>query len=52
MANFEVRIRIAQSLAEIHADAWNNCAGGYTPRPSVKEVDEVEVTARDNSSTE
>ncbi|MGB7671125.1 MAG: peptidogalycan biosysnthesis protein, partial [Pseudolabrys sp.] len=52
MANFEVRIRIAQSLAEIHADAWNNCACGYTPRPSVEEVDEVEVTARDNSSTE
>ena len=26
MTNFEVRIRIAQSLAEIQAGAWNNCA--------------------------
>ena len=27
MTNLEVRIRIAQSLAEVRAGAWNNCAG-------------------------
>jgi uncharacterized protein len=53
MTNLEVRIRIAQSLAEVSAAAWNNCAGaGYTSGQSVKAVHEAEPTAVDNSSTE
>jgi predicted N-acyltransferase len=53
MTNLEVRIRIAQSLAEVSAAAWNNCAGaGYASGQSVKAVHEAEPTAVDNSSTE
>ena len=53
MTNLEVRIRIAQSLAEVSAAAWNNCAGaGYTSGQSVKAVHEAEPTAVDNSCTE
>jgi predicted N-acyltransferase len=51
MTNLEVRIRIAQSLAEVSAGAWNNCAG-CTSGLSVKAVHEVEFTGVDNSSTE
>jgi hypothetical protein len=43
MTNLEVRIRIAQSLAEVSAGAWNNCAG-CTSGLSVKAVHEVEFT--------
>jgi uncharacterized protein len=51
MTNLEVRIRIAQSLAEVRDRDWNNCAG-YTSGLSVKAVHEAELTAVDNSSTE
>ena len=51
MTNLEVSIRIAQSLAEVSAAAWNNCAG-YTSRRPVKAVHEAELTSVDNSSTE
>jgi len=51
MTNLEVSIRIAQSLAEVSAAAWNKCAG-YTSRRPVKAVHEAELTSVDNSSTE
>jgi uncharacterized protein len=51
MTNLEVRIRIAQSLAEVSDRDWNNCAG-YTAGFPVKAVHEAELTAVDNSSTE
>ena len=51
MTNLEVRIRIAQSLAEVSAGAWNSCAG-CTSGLAVKAVHEVEFTGVDNSSTE
>jgi len=51
MTNLEVRIRIAQSLAEVRDRDWNNCAG-YTSGFPVKAVHEAELTAVDNSSTE
>ena len=51
MTNLEVRIRIAQSLAEVRDRDWNNCAG-YTYGFPVKAVHEAELTAVDNSSTE
>ena len=51
MTNLEVRIRIAQSLAEVRAGAWNNCAG-YASGLPVKAVHEAEFTGVDNSSTE
>ena len=50
MTNLEVRIRIAQSLAEVRDADWNNCAG-YTSGLPVKAVHEAEFTAVDNSST-
>src|SRR5215468_6323142 len=51
MTNLEVCIRIAQSLANVSAAAWNNCAG-YTSGPPIKAAHEAELTAVDNSSTE
>ena len=47
MTDFELRIRIAQSLAEVPARAWNMCAGGVVeiaaqPKP------ELNSTAGDN----
>ncbi|HEY6700376.1 MAG TPA: GNAT family N-acetyltransferase [Pseudolabrys sp.] len=51
MTNLEVRIRIAQSLAEISAEAWNNCAG-YTAKRTIKAIHEVDPTAGNNSCTE
>ncbi len=51
MTNLEVRIRIAQSLAEVRDRDWNNCAG-YTSGFPVKAVHEAELTAVDSSSTE
>jgi predicted N-acyltransferase len=47
MTDFELRIRIAQSLAEVPAHAWNMCAGGAVeiaaqPKP------ELNSTAGDN----
>ena len=51
MTNLEVRIRIAQSLAEVRDRDWNNCAG-YTSGVPVKAVHEAELTAVDSSSTE
>jgi len=51
MTNLGVRIRIAQSLAEVSAAAWNNCAG-YSSGQSAKAVHGAELTAVDNSSTE
>jgi predicted N-acyltransferase len=47
MTDFELRIRIAQSLAEVPARAWNMCAGGAVeiaaqPKP------ELNSTAGDN----
>jgi uncharacterized protein len=47
MTDFELRIRIAQSLAEVPAHAWNMCAGGAVeiaaqPNP------ELNSTAGDN----
>lgn len=51
MTNLEVRIRIAQSLAEVRDRDWNNCAG-YTSGFPVKAGHEAELTAVDNSSTE
>ncbi len=51
MTNLEVRIRIAQSLAEVRDRDWNNGAG-YTSGLPVKAVHEAELTAVDSSSTE
>src|SRR5262245_53530513 len=41
MTDFELRIRITQSLAEVPARAWNMCAGGSAeigaqPKPELK----------------
>src|SRR5215467_14367106 len=49
MTEIELRIRIAQSLADVPADAWNACARG----PGIlalKAKDEVQLTSEDNSS--
>ena len=49
MTEIELRIRIAQSLADVPADAWNACAGG-PGTSAVKAKDEVKLTSEENSS--
>jgi uncharacterized protein len=51
MTDVEVRIRIAQSLAEVKATAWNTCAAQSDQR-SIEPKHEVKVTSEDNSSPE
>jgi len=49
MSKVELRIRIAQSLAEIPAADWNSCAGGhFSGEAEVKQ--EAEFTSGDNSA--
>src|SRR5689334_18547409 len=47
MTDFEIRIRIAQSLAEVPAPAWNMCAG-ETLEITVQPKLELKSTAGDN----
>jgi uncharacterized protein len=49
MTEIELRIRIAQSLADVPADGWNACAGG-PGIPAIKAKDEVQLTSEDKSS--
>jgi predicted N-acyltransferase len=49
MTNIELRIRIAQSLAEVPATAWNACARGE-PADAIKVKHEDEFTYEDNFS--
>ncbi|MGB6587966.1 MAG: peptidogalycan biosysnthesis protein, partial [Pseudolabrys sp.] len=51
MTDVEVRIRIAQSLAEVKAAAWNTCAAQSDQR-SIEPKHEVKLTPEDNSSPE
>jgi predicted N-acyltransferase len=51
MTNFEFRIRVVQSLAEVSASAWNACARCAAGTP-VKEKHEVKLTSEDNGSPE
>src|SRR4029077_13528004 len=47
----EVRIRIAQSLAEVKDAAWNTCAA-ESDQTSIEPKHEVKLTSDDNSSPE
>ncbi len=49
MKETELRIRIAQTLAEVPAAAWDACANG-APGPAVKPTHEVKLTSEDNLS--
>jgi hypothetical protein len=49
MTEFELRIRIAQSLAELPAAAWNACARN-DGTGSVEATHEIKPTSEDNSS--
>jgi hypothetical protein len=49
MKETELRIRIAQTLAEVPAAAWNACAN-VAPQPSVKATHEIKLTPEDNLS--
>jgi hypothetical protein len=51
MKDTELRIRIAQSLAEVPAAAWDACAGGAISAPA-NVTDEVKLTPEDNLSPE
>jgi hypothetical protein len=51
MKDTELRIRIAQSLAEVPATAWDACAGGSAGAP-VKVTHEIKPTPEDNLSPE
>src|SRR6478736_2204500 len=51
MTDVELRIRIAQSLAEVQAAAWNICAA-QSDQSSIKAKHEVKLTSEDNSSPE
>jgi hypothetical protein len=47
MTEIELRIRIAQSLAEVPAADWDACAAGSS-NPSVKVIDEVKPISEDS----
>src|SRR5690349_10760771 len=49
MTDVELRIRIAQSLAEVEAAAWNSCAAQPDSCP-INAEHELELTSEDNSS--
>jgi len=49
MTEFELRIRIVQSLTDVPAEAWNACAHGIIAQP-IKATYEVKLTPEDNSS--
>jgi predicted N-acyltransferase len=49
MTDIDLRIRIAQSLAEVPAADWEACASSAA-RPPVKAIDEVKLTSEDNLS--
>jgi uncharacterized protein len=49
MTDTELRIRLVQSLADVNAAAWNNCAGQWGD-PQSKSPHDVELTAGDNLS--
>src|SRR5262244_2622666 len=49
MTNLEFRIRIVQSLAEVSAAAWNNCAHDVTAS-ALKKKYEVKLTSEDDPS--
>ena len=51
MTEFEVRIRIVQSLADVPAGEWNACAHGAVTQ-ATKAKHEVKLTSEDNSSPE
>jgi uncharacterized protein len=51
MTEFEVRIRIVQSLADTSAEAWNACAVGMVAH-SIKAEHEIKLTSEDDSSPE
>jgi predicted N-acyltransferase len=47
MTEFELRIRIVQSLADVPAEAWNTCAQGPVALP-IKATHEIKLTSEDN----
>ncbi len=49
MTDVELRIRIAQSLAEVPAEVWNGCADRAVGT-TIKPEHEVKLTSEDNSS--
>jgi predicted N-acyltransferase len=51
MTEIELRIRIAQSLAEVPAAEWNTCAASAGTNP-IKATHEIKLTPEDNSSPE
>ena len=51
MTEIELRIRIAQSIAELPAEAWNACAASAGMAP-VKARHEVKLTSEDNLSAD
>jgi hypothetical protein len=51
MTDRQLQIRIAQSLAEVPAEAWNACAGQMASAPTDLEP-EVKLTSEDNSSSQ
>lgn len=50
MTDFELRIRIAQSLADVPARAWNMCADGILA-PAVQPKSELKSTSGENLSS-
>jgi predicted N-acyltransferase len=51
MTEIELRVRIAQSLSEVPASAWNTCAANVGAAP-LKATHEVKLTSEDNLSPE
>jgi len=51
MTEIELRVRIAQSLSEVPASAWNTCAANVGGDP-LKATHEVKLTSEDNLSPE
>jgi uncharacterized protein len=51
MTDRQIQIRIAQSLAEVPAEAWNTCAGQMASVPD-KVRPEVKLTSEDKSSSQ
>jgi predicted N-acyltransferase len=49
MTDFELRIRMAQSIADVPTHAWNSCAGA-TMATAAQSNPEMKSTAEDNSS--
>jgi len=51
MKDVELRIKVAQSLADVPATDWDACAGDIAHSPA-KAKDEIELTSEDNFSSQ